>query len=233
MSSELSMMMNENGGNILWVQRAFGDFLGWVNAFNNMIQGMCSSAILGVLFVDYFRHPFPLWQRWLIQISFISFNTILNIAGLQVMSVLSVVFLFFVFSPFITEAAILIHRDDVHVYKLEEIPHLHEVDWSLFLSTTIWALDGMDQMGSLAGEVKGGTKTFIAGILMALPLIFTNYFFPIFISYSVASNWKKWDTGYFTDVAYDVKTKHHFLGIWMTVASAVSNFGQFNSSVSH
>ena len=30
MSAELSLMMEVNGGNVVWVQRAFGDFLGWV-----------------------------------------------------------------------------------------------------------------------------------------------------------------------------------------------------------
>jgi len=53
LSAELSLMIAENGGNVVWVQRAWGDLIGWVNAFNNLAASFSSMSLLVVLFVDY------------------------------------------------------------------------------------------------------------------------------------------------------------------------------------
>jgi hypothetical protein len=53
MSAELSLMVDENGGNIVWVQRAFGPFLGWINAFNYLVSAFASMALYPILVIDY------------------------------------------------------------------------------------------------------------------------------------------------------------------------------------
>jgi amino acid transporter len=58
MSAELSLMIDENGGNVVWVQRAFGNFVGWMNAYNNLINSIMSLALLCQLFVTYLSYPF-------------------------------------------------------------------------------------------------------------------------------------------------------------------------------
>ncbi len=93
---------------------------------------------------------------------------------------------------------------------LSFIPETPDIQWGLFLSTVIWCYGGFDNMGSLAGEVKGGRATFLVGIIGSFPLIILNYFLPIFIGYSIDTNYTDWVSGYFGPLAYKLA---NWLGI--------------------
>jgi len=228
MAAELSLLISENGGNVIWVQQAFGDFLGWWNAYSNVLCNFSSLACLVVLFVNYLPFKFFEYQRWLIKIGFILLNIVINILGIEWVSRLSVVFIIFIFSPFIAEVVLLGLRHEFDFKAVAYIPPLNEIKWGVFLSTVIWSYGGFDSIGSFAGEVSGGKNTFLKGVLASLPLIFINYLFPILFGYSIDPNWQNWTDGYFTKLAYDLT---NWLGIWMLTASAVSNFGQVVASI--
>jgi len=142
-------------------------------------------------------------------------------------------FLVVVLAPFFIEVFLVIYRHELNVNILLEVPPFAYVEPNIgvFLSTVIWSYGGFDSMGNLAGEVKGGRKTFLLGILGSFPLVFLNYFFPIFVGYSINPVYQDWQTGYFTNIAYMVTTKGQWLGIFMVIASAISNFGQFNAAM--
>jgi len=231
LSAELSLMVNVNGGNVIWVQRAFGDFVGWVNAYNGMICSFSSMACLVVLFVEYIPIEFTAIQSWGIKLSFITFITLLNILGLRWISRLSVLFIIFILSPFLAEGILFFTGGyyktfDAHQYLY--VPRLWKINWGLLLSTAIWSYGGFDSMGSLAGEVKGGRPTFIKGIFGSMPLIMINYYFPILIGYGISSDYTQWIDGYFTQIPYLI---NNWLGPWMVAASALSNFGQYNAAM--
>jgi len=63
----------------------------------------------------------------------------------------------------------------------------------------------------------------------AFPLVTVNYFLPIMIDYIVDPNNSHWVAGYFGAIVY--KYYPYWLGIWVTIASALSNFGQCSSGV--
>jgi amino acid transporter len=167
-------------------------------------------------------------ERWLLMFAFILFNTGINILGLRWISRLSVFFLVFVLSPFLVEIVLVLYHHELQVDAVKYIPPRSDIQWGLFFSTIIWSYGGFDSMGSLAGEVKGGRGTFMLGIFGSFPLIFVNYFFPIFVGYSLDTHYQDWVSGYFAPVAYRVS---NWLGIWMVAASALSNFGQFNAAM--
>jgi len=222
MAAELSLLISENGGNVVWVQQAFGDFIGWWNAYSNILCNFSSLALLVVLFEQYINIQFKLYQTWLIKVAFILLNMVINLGGLRWISRLSLFFLIFVLSPFIAEFIMVGMRHEIDVKALAYVPPLNEIQWGVFLSTVIWSYGGFDSLGSLAGEVKGGRSTFLKGIFGSVPLIFINYFFPIWFGYSIDKNWKDWTSGFFSPLAYKLS---HWLGAWMVAASAVSNFG--------
>jgi len=227
LAAELALLIPENGGNVVWVQVAFGNFIGFINAYNNLASSFAGNALLVVLFVDYIPIELTPLQDWLVRIGFIVLSTILNIVGIKWMSRISLFLLLFVLSPFFAEIFWVIYTGRLDVRALREIPPSQDIQWGLFLSTVIWCYGGFDQMGAFAGEVKGGRSTFIAGILGSFPLIFLNYFFPIFVGYSLDTHWRHWVSGYFGPLAYKIGT---WMGVWVIAASAVSNFGQFNAN---
>jgi len=130
-------------------------------------------------------------------------------------------------SPFLAELILIAIHNDYHLTRLKEIP-TKDIQWGLFLSTVIWSYGGFDSMGSLAGEVKGGRRTFVQGITGSMPLIIANYFVPVILGYSINSNHSNWVSGYFTTLAYKEAS---WLGAWMVAASALSNFGQYNAAM--
>eukprot|EP00958_Prasinococcus_capsulatus_P024218 scaffold3759_cov425-Prasinococcus_capsulatus_cf.AAC.5 len=53
MTAELSCMMPENGGHILWVDRAFGPFWSYQNGYWSLLSFVFEGALFPVLFMDY------------------------------------------------------------------------------------------------------------------------------------------------------------------------------------
>lgn len=99
MSAELALLTKANGGCIIWVssrstlpvvyqlqvQRAFGDFVGYVSAQSSMALNVTNLAVLVVLFLDYLESASPLepWQRWLASAAFVFTITIINLNGMR------------------------------------------------------------------------------------------------------------------------------------------------------
>lgn len=226
MAAELSLLFNTNGGNVVWVQGAFGDFVGWVNAYNNVGSTFSSMTLLVVLFVDYLPYQFSWWEAWLIKFGFIVIVTILNLVGLRFISRMSMLLAVLVVSPFVAMIIVTLVQGHEDWNSVLEQPPASYCNWALFCSTLIWAYGGYDSMGSLAGEVKGGKKTFVGGILGSFPLILINYFAPAYFGYLVNPHYNQWGSGYFTTIAYMLA---EWLGIWTVVASTISSFGSFST----
>jgi len=83
--------------------------------------------------------------------------------------------------------------------NLIKIPPYDQIHWGVLISTTVWCLGGYDFAGSVAGEIKGGKKAFIIGILATFPLKFDKLFISnsIFITYIIDSDDRNWVAGFF------------------------------------
>jgi amino acid transporter len=233
MSAELSLMMNVNGGNIMWVQAAFGDFIGFVSAGCYLASSLSSQALMVILFTDYLQGAnivLSEFMTWVTRICFVIACTLANVWGVQWLSKLSWVFLVIIFLPFILQMFMTYYyRVPIHFKELVYIPPADQVQWGVLVSTSVWALGGFDAVGAVAGEVKD-KKTFLIGVIGAFPLNLTNYLLPIFAGFIIDDHMDHWTTGYFTSIA-----KNYFpgkwLGIFMIVASAISNFCQLASQM--
>jgi amino acid transporter len=88
MTAELSSMIPESGGYVVWVHRAFGPFWAHQNAMWNLVSNTFDNALYPVMFVDYLRY-FPAFkhlvgmQRWLVSISMLGCVTGLNLLGVD------------------------------------------------------------------------------------------------------------------------------------------------------
>lgn len=117
--------------------------------------------------------------------------------------------LLLVFSPFIAGLGLdILERasEAKNVASLLQVPAWSAIDWSLFISTTVWANDRIDSIGGLAGEVKGGARTFLLGVIGAFPLILVNYLVPVAIFYLPLPISSLWTSKYFVTIAYKFNT---------------------------
>jgi len=147
------------------------------------------------------------------------------------LSKLSMVFLFIIFSPFIAQMyAIAYYRVPVHFDKLLWIPEWDKINWGKFISTDVWYFGGFDSVGSVAGDVSGGKRTFLLGVMGSFPLSLVNYIMPIMLDFILDPDINNWSEGYFTLVTFKVFPSP-WVGIWLTISSALSNFAQCSSGL--
>src|SRR5262245_38657255 len=103
MTAELSTAMPEDGGYVIWVQRAFGRFWGFQEGWMSWLCSFADNALYPVMFVDYLTHlrgdMAPL-ERWLIGAALIGAVTWLNIRGTRLVGTSSIIFSLLVLAPF-------------------------------------------------------------------------------------------------------------------------------------
>jgi amino acid transporter len=232
-TAELGCIMDENGGYVVWVERAFGDFWGWFNSHNSMLANFFDNALFPVIFVDYVNQMYHLtyWEAWGLKLVIILVIVLLNLRGIDMVSWVSALLTCAILIPLALE---LIFRFK-HINPAEQwtqVPHdifdRKEVDWGLFLSTALWLYAGWDGLGTIAGEVKNPATTFPRGIILALILCSGVFLLPVIIGLSVSTKRSDWTTGFFVDIARHI---HPWLGYWVLVGAMLTNFGLFNGGL--
>jgi amino acid transporter len=238
MSAELSLLCKENGGSILWVDRAFGDAGGFINAFTVLFAAHCSCAMSLTLFSDYLGAVGVLnvaWISWLSRLAVVALSIVINFVGPHLIAGLSAILTLTMFLPFIIMAIVLGVQGKYSVAhwtrSMSYVPHFDEVDWPTYISTIIWCIGGFDYVGALCGEVKGGSKIFFRGLLLSLPFSIATYALPIMLCVVVItpSTPGGWVAGAYTEIAQHVTP---WLGYVMIAASCVGMFGQVVAGIS-
>ncbi|TDH72955.1 hypothetical protein CCR75_007593 [Bremia lactucae] len=228
MTAELSSMIDENGGYILWVRRGLGQYAGWVNAFNSIASNVCDLPTYPVLFCSYveaflasgYGYTLSSIEQWLVKCVALLLVFTSNVVGMRVVALASVLMSLFVLAPFLLEP-LSIKTFNFATWGSVS-PHL---DWSLFLSTILWNYQGWDSLGCVAGEVKDGGRTYPIAIVIAMGLITINYAFPVGAGIMVQSDYSQWHEGSLETIAMTVAP---YLGVWVGMAAVVATLGEFN-----
>ena len=104
-STELSCMMPTNHGSIVWAYRSFhnfspkiADFVGFINALNQMLIYAIGLSFAPIIFVGYFETitgDLSKWYEYLVMLAVIITAGIVNIFNVKIMSTLvSLLFIF-------------------------------------------------------------------------------------------------------------------------------------------
>ncbi|DAZ99298.1 TPA: hypothetical protein N0F65_005466 [Lagenidium giganteum] len=228
MTAELSTMIDENGGYILWVRRGLGEYAGWVNAFNCIASNVCDLPTYPVLFASYieaflasgYGYALSDVERWLVKLSAVVFVFISNAVGMRAVALASVAMSLFVLAPFVLEPM------SIETFNLATWGSVApQINWSLFLSTILWNYQGWDSLGCVAGEVQDGGRTYPIAILIAMLLITINYAFPVAAGIMVQPDFTTWKEGTLETIAMTVAP---WLGAWVGAAAVVATLGEFN-----
>jgi amino acid transporter len=232
--AELSLLANSNGGSVDWVKRAFkSELLVHVNALNLLFASLTSYALLIVLVAAYL----PLnnvWLVWLVKFVVVLVTAIINVSGPDTVAHFSLLLLVIVFVPFVIMAgAVLIRGQLVLAFEsLAVVPSFNAIKMDTWIPTVVWSFGAFDSVGNIAGEVKGGRRTFLMGLGIAFPLVLMTYLFPTIVGLGIApdywSNSTLWVTGGYSLIATQ---EYAWLGVLMDISGALSNFGQYCASV--
>jgi amino acid transporter len=226
MTAELSTAMPEDGGYVVWVEKAFGRFWGFQEGWLSWLCSFADNALYPVMFLDYFayvRGDIPPQERWLLGTALISVITWLNVRGIRVVGVSSIVFTVFVLAPFVVMVLMGIPQIQPSVWLMKT----GTVNWTLLLSVLLWNTCGWDNAGCCAGEVDQPTRIYPRAMVLTVLLVTLTYLLPLGVGVSADMNWVEWREGHLPNVAAQIGGS--WLGLWVTIAALVSAAGLFNA----
>jgi amino acid transporter len=222
MTAELSAAMPEDGGYVVWVERAFGRFWGFQEGWWSWLCSFADNALYPVMFLDYLaylRGDMAPAERWLIGLALVAATTWLNVRGAKLVGASLIVFAGFVVAPFAVMAALGAPQVDPAAW----LARGGKGDWALLVSVVLWNTSGWDNAGTLAGEVERPSRTYPAAMAASVVLVTLAYLLPVGVGAGVDHNWTAWEEGYFPKIAAAIGGE--WLGSWITIAGLVSAAG--------
>ena len=226
MTAELSTAMPEDGGYVVWVEKAFGRFWGFQEGWLSWLCSFADNALYPVMFVDYLVFlcgDLSPTARWLIGTTLIAAVTWLNIRGTRLVGLSLIIFTLLVLAPF--AAMVIIGAPQVD--PANWLRHSDGFNWPLLLSTLLWNTSGWDNAGCCAGEVEHPDRTYPRAMVVTVVLVTAAYLLPIAIGVGVDPSSSTWKEGDFPRVAAMVGGPG--LGTWLTIAALVSAAGLLNA----
>jgi amino acid transporter len=226
MTAELATAMPEDGGYVIWVEKAFGRFWGFQEGWLSWLCSFADNALYPVMFVDYLAYlsgDMSPAERWLIGAGVISFVTWLNLRGIRAVGLSSIVFTILVLAPFIVMSGL----GASSVESLHWFGRTAVIDWPLLLSTLLWNTCGWDNAGCLAGEVVKPSRSYPRAMVATVLIVTAAYLVPVAVGVSADTQWSEWKEGTFPKLAAQIGGG--WLGVWLTVAGLISAAGLFNA----
>lgn len=226
MTAELSTAMPQDGGYVIWVERAFGRFWGFQEGWLSWLCSFADNALYPVMFVDYLaylRGDMAPMERWLIGAALITVVTWMNVRGIRLVGLSSIIFAIIVLAPF----AVMITIGAPQVEVSNWFKRSDSIDWMLLLSTLLWNTSGWDNAGCCAAEVIDPPRNYPKAMVATVALVSAVYLLPMAVGVGVASSWSAWKEGYFPEVA--ARIGGPWLGTLLTIAGLVSAAGMLNA----
>jgi amino acid transporter len=222
MTAELSSAMPEDGGYVIWVNRAFGRFWAFQEGWWSWLCSFADNALYPVMFVDYLSYLIgdltPLY-RWLIGVAVIVPTSWLNIRGAKPVGVTVTVFTTLVVAPFAAMVVLGLPQVDPATWLASG----GKAEWGLLLSVVLWNNCGWDNAGTCAGEVEKPDKTYPRAMAFTVVLVTLVYLLPVAVGVGADRNWDQWKDGHFTNVAEQIGGA--WLGGWLAIAGLISALG--------
>ncbi|KAL6013145.1 hypothetical protein ACLOJK_003637 [Asimina triloba] len=231
-TAELATCYPENGGYVLWISAAFGPFWGFQEGFWKWFSGVMDNALYPVLFLDYLKHSFPVFNQVIARIpSLLGITaslTYLNYRGLHIVGYTAVGLAAFSLCPFLVMGVLSIPRIRPKKWLGMEF---RKVDWRGYFNNLFWNLNYWDKASTLAGEVEDPSRTFPKALVGAVILVVSSYLVPLLAGTGALDTpASEWSDGYFAEVGMLIGGV--WLKYWIQAAAAISNMGLFEAEMS-
>jgi amino acid transporter len=226
MTAELSTALPEDGGYVVWVDKAFGRFWAFQEGWLSWLCSFADNALYPVMFVDYLaflRGDMSALERWLVGTALIIVVTRLNVRGTRLVGVSSVIFGALVLAPFMAMFLLGIPQIDASRW----LQHGGSFNWPLLVSTLLWNTSGWDNAGCCAGEVADPQRTYPRAMVYTVLLVTAVYLLPVAVGIGVDANTATWKEGDFPKVAALIGGAQ--LGTWLTIGALISAVGMLNA----
>ena len=232
-ASEMTAALPVEGGSYRWVRAGFGDFWGFLAGWWNWTGTFVLGAVYAVLFADYLVYFFPAmrgWKHFAVALALIVAIAWVNVRGIQMVGAVSTVLEIFILLPVAVMCLIAATKWQHNPFAPLVPPHVPTFQvFGVGLALGLWLYSGYEQMSSVAEEVENPARNYPLALALVVPLSMATYFLPTALSLAALGNWQEWKTGYFSVAAQLIGGP--WLGVWMTVAAAVTSVAILNATV--
>ena len=196
--AEMGSARPVEGGNLMWVKEALGEFWFAIMVFCNVIWSLMCNTVYVVLAIGYLGKIVPLtdFQSMALKVIMILIFFLINILGVKDVSIVSTVLSIAIVIAF---AAVTVvgfmnwNQSPVTPFFSDEYDttfgHI-----GAGLAIGIWMYSGFDELSVIAGEVKDSFKVIPKAILIVLPLITVTYILPTMAGLCSVGEWADWTT---------------------------------------
>ena len=229
--AELAAAIPEEGGYVVWVQRAFGRFWGFQAGWWSWINSFVDVAVYPALFVEYlgfWRPAMSPLERWLLVLGFIWILTAVNLAGVRITGAAAVVMAVVSLAPVVVLTVVAGTRLEAipwRPFAADERSLLSGL--GLGLAVMMWNYSGWDTPTTTLGETRAPGPNFRRAVWVTLPLITLAYLLPVVAGLAAGGSWAEWQTGHWPILADEVGGP--WLAHLVTLGAVVATGGLFLS----
>lgn len=208
LTAELANLLPENGGHILWVDRAFGGGGFW--SVQNCVWSLCSNVLEGSLYpsllLDHAEASIGHKLGSLVRLGMggiiVAFSCVINRYGMEAVVSASAVFTFASLMPFVMIVVLGLPKvsfgEEWRGAVTGEVP---EPEWGQFITIMLWNSAGYDQLGAVAGEVKDPARTFPVAVGISVLVAVLLDVLVVGVSVNFEGNFENWTDGTFIHIA--------------------------------
>jgi amino acid transporter len=204
--AELGSARPVEGGNIVWVKEALGEFWFGIMVFVNFIWGLVANTVYVVLAVDYLgalsaRYHMPLenHQAYLIKVGLILIFFVVNMLGIKEVGFVNTAISIAVLVAFLLVAIYGFMNWQSSPFE----PFMSDTyDGALLptlgagLAIGIWMYSGFDQISLTAGEIKDSARVIPKALMIVIPLMIVTYVLPTIGGLASVGSWEDWTTNW-------------------------------------
>ncbi len=242
-TAELTAAIPEEGGYIVWVRRAMGEGMAFVNGWWTWLYAIVDATVYPVLITKYLLailgeglHLHGLDSSPLkfgIAATFIAIFTLLNIRGSRAVGLAGTAFVLILLLPHVLMVILGAYRLFQH-----PLPAVHSFvpagtspkDAALAgLGIVLWNYLGWDSLSTVAGEVEHPERAYPKAMLIGVPMVAISYLLPTLIGLAFFPDTSKWQDGTWPAIAQAVGGPWLF---WlMAIAAVVSQAALYVASM--
>ena len=227
MISELASALPEDGGYYVWVERAFGRFWGFQEAWLSLAASVFDMALYPTLFALYVQRLSPALAgektAVLLGLAVIVLCTAWNVLGARPVGDASVASTVLTLLPF--GLLVLLGAGRTGAVR----PGGGSANLLGGVLIAMWNYMGWDNASTVAGEVERPRRAYPAAMAGALALVVVTYILPVAATARTGIDPRSWTTGAWADVGRTLGGPG--LAVAIVAGGAVSAFAMFNALV--
>ena len=196
--AELGSARPGEGGVLIWIKEALGEFWYVVALFGMLILGSLAEAVYAVLCVSYLGELLPLTPlaAWILKLLIVGFFFLLNVKGVREVGLFSTVLTAAILLAFAAVAVVGLMNWNQNPME----PFMADPDASLFhsmgagLSVGIYMYCGFEQISMMSGEIKDAPRLIPKALMISIPIIAATYILPTLAGLVSIGPWQEWTT---------------------------------------